>query len=687
MQTTITNLTRKKDYIGKSNSVITSKKVNILMVDDRPENLLALEAVLTSPHYHLVSASSGEEALKCLLQKDFAVILLDVQMPGLNGFETAKLIKKREKSKNIPIIFITAISQDMEHVLQGYSVGAIDYIFKPFYPETLQRKIEQFVKIHQNHEQIRMQSEAKRSVELEEVHNKLDITTLDLRKTEALSRVIGETLRDTIVTCDERGYILSVNPAVTEMFGYQTEELLGQSITDLLLSIKQDGGESTAFTTASFVKQTTKKVMECTALRKDGSHFFADIQIGEAIIEGDCIFVCSIHDITERKQMEEVRNQRFNELEKLVEERTLDLLLANEKLQKEIEERKKIADDLYLSQDRFRKIFESSPCLIAIRSLQDGRYIDVNASWLHYTGYRYDEVKQQTSDLLNFVQSCDGDDNDFDTLAFSKPIRNMKISYQTKMGEVRRGLLSTEMIEIQDETCVLIVLIDITERDLLEKEVSRLDRLNLVGEMAAGIAHEIRNPMTTVRGFLQIGRIDSKQLSPEHIDLMLEELDRANGIIKEFLNLAKNKTNHKTKQSLNSIIEALFPLIHAEALLAGKRVLLDLEDCAELYLDEKEIRQLLLNLSLNGLEAMTSGGQLTIKTYSEGQEVVMEIQDQGTGITAELLDKIGTPFFTTKDNGTGLGLAVCYSIAERHHAVIKVQTNDQGTIFSIHFKA
>lgn len=687
MQTTITNLTRKKSYTEKSNSVITSEKVNILMVDDRPENLLALEAVLTSPHYHLVSASSGEEALKCLLKKDFAVILLDVQMSGLNGFETAKLIKKREKSKNIPIIFITAISQDMEHVLQGYSVGAIDYIFKPFYPETLQRKIEQFVKIHQNHEQIRMQSEAKRSVELEEVHNKLDITTLDLRKTEALSRVIGETLRDTIVTCDESGYILSVNPAVTEMFGYQAEELLGQSVTTILPSIKQDGGESVAFTITSFVKQATKQVMECTALRKDGSYFFADIQIGEAIIEGDCIFVCSIHDITERKQMEEVRNQRFNQLEKLVEERTLDLLLANEKLQKEIEERKKIADDLYLSQDRFRKIFESSPCLIAIRSLQDGRYIDVNASWLHYTGYHYDEVKQQTSDLLNFVQSCDGDDTDFDTLAFSTPIRNMKISYQTKTGEVRRGLLSTEMIEIQGETCVLIVLIDITERDLLEKEVSRLDRLNLVGEMAAGIAHEIRNPMTTVRGFLQIGKIDSRQLSSEHIDLMLEELDRANGIIKEFLNLAKNKTNHKTKQSLNSIIEALFPLIQAEALLAGKRVLLDLEDCEELYLDEKEIRQLVLNLSLNGLEAMTAGGQLTIKIYTEGQEVIMEIRDQGTGITPELLDKIGTPFFTTKDNGTGLGLAVCYSIAERHHAVIKVQTNDQGTSFSIHFKA
>ena len=109
-----------KGSIVKLSSTPT-QKVNILMVDDHPENLLALEAVLTSPNYNLISAYSGKEALKCMLQHDFAVILLDVQMPGLNGFDTAKLIKAREKTKNIPIIFITAISQDMEHVHQGYS--------------------------------------------------------------------------------------------------------------------------------------------------------------------------------------------------------------------------------------------------------------------------------------------------------------------------------------------------------------------------------------------------------------------------------------------------------------------------------------------------------------------------------------------------------------------------------------
>jgi PAS domain S-box-containing protein len=281
--------------------------------------------------------------------------------------------------------------------------------------------------------------------------------------------------------------------------------LLGQSIVKLLPSVQQDEEDSSSLTITPSVKPVVGKVMEVVALRQDTSYFPADIQIGEATIEDDHIFVCSIRDVTERKQMEEVRNKQFNDLEKIVEERTVELVLANEQLQKEIEERKRIADDLYVSQERFRKIFESSPCLIAIRSLRDGRYIDVNTSWLNYTGYHYEEVKNETADLLQLVQNFDGKNTYIGSLELGTPIRNMKISYRTKSADVRQGLLSTEMIEIQDETCILIVLTDITERELLEKEMSRLDRLNLIGEMAAGIAHEIRNPMTTVCGFFANG--------------------------------------------------------------------------------------------------------------------------------------------------------------------------------------
>ncbi|MBM7607790.1 diguanylate cyclase (GGDEF)-like protein [Lysinibacillus composti] len=135
-------------------------KVNILLVDDRPENLLALEAIIEREEYHLIKAQSGEEALKHLLKYDFAVILLDVQMPGMDGFSTAKIIKAREKTKNIPILFITANNMDSEHIFMGYSVGAIDYILKPFDPMILKSKVERFVEMYRLRQQLQAQTNA-----------------------------------------------------------------------------------------------------------------------------------------------------------------------------------------------------------------------------------------------------------------------------------------------------------------------------------------------------------------------------------------------------------------------------------------------------------------------------------------------------------------------------------------------
>jgi two-component system, sporulation sensor kinase E len=680
MKTVTEKLMHPKSSIEKINSTFSNKKVNILMVDDHPENLLALEAVLNSPNYHLVSANSGKEALKCMLKQDFAVILLDVQMPGLNGFETAKLIKAREKTRNIPIIFITAISQDIEHVQQGYSVGAIDYIFKPFHPETLKQKIEQFVKIHQNHEKNIIQTDREYSVELNEVNRKLDRTKLNLRRTEALAKVIGETIIDTIVTFDEQGTILSVNPAAKSMFGYKVDDLIGKHVVMLFQNVKGNNVNDSSFSFFSSIKQAVGRIIEAVALRKDGSYFYADIQIGETKIESHQIFVCTIRDVTERMQIEEVKKQKVNNLEHIVEKRTLELLKANEELQKEIKERKKISDHLFISQERFRKIFESSPCLMAIFSLENQTFIDVNTSWVNFSGYSYEELVNQRIDLQHFVDESEGNQIDLE-----QAIRNKKISYRTKSGEIRAGFLSTERIDIHSEPCTLIALTDITDRVHLEKEMYRLDRLNIIGEMAAGIAHEIRNPMTTVHGFLQLSKTNIDSLSIEIVDLMLEELNRANSIITEFLNLAKNKISVKKKQNLNTIIKALSPLIQAEALRSSKQMKLDLSICPDVFIDQKEIRQLILNIALNGLDAMSSGGKLTIKTFAEEQAVILEIKDQGEGMTPEVLEKIGTPFFTTKEKGTGLGLAICYSVAERHQADINIDTSNEGTIFSIRF--
>src|ERR687887_2031492 len=121
---------------------------NVLLVDDRPENLLALEGILEPLGQTLLFASSGEDALRQLLHHDVAVILLDVQMPELDGFETAALIKQRERTRTIPIIFLTAISKEEQQVFRGYSAGAVDYLFKPFNPEVLRSKVAVFIELH-----------------------------------------------------------------------------------------------------------------------------------------------------------------------------------------------------------------------------------------------------------------------------------------------------------------------------------------------------------------------------------------------------------------------------------------------------------------------------------------------------------------------------------------------------------
>lgn len=227
---------------------------------------------------------------------------------------------------------------------------------------------------------------------------------------------------------------------------------------------------------------------------------------------------------------------------------------------------------------------------------------------------------------------------------------------------------------------------NITEKKKYEKELKRLSSLDLIGQMAAGISHEIRNPMTTVRGFLQLLKLEGEYSQHHHyFDLMIEELDRANAIITEFLSMGNTKTSDLEMLDLNIIIHDMIPLMKIDAASQSKMIAVDTGDIPKLLLNRNEIRQLLMNLYRNGFEAMSEGQVLTVKTYKEGDDVVLAVQDQGKGISPEVMEKLGTPFFTTKDNGTGLGLGVCYAIAARHNAKIDIKTGDKGTTFLIRF--
>ncbi|MGJ9384919.1 ATP-binding protein [Salipaludibacillus sp. CF4.18] len=227
---------------------------------------------------------------------------------------------------------------------------------------------------------------------------------------------------------------------------------------------------------------------------------------------------------------------------------------------------------------------------------------------------------------------------------------------------------------------------DITDRKESEKLKTHYEKLNVIGEMAAGVAHEVRNPMTSVKGFLQL-LAENEELEKQKpiFDLMINEVNRVNDIITEFLDIAKDRSENLENSSLNDLIKAALPLLETRALKEGKLVELQLSTIADLHIDKNQIRQLLLNLINNSLDAMNSGKKVRIMTYEANGKVVLSIRDEGNGIPSDIIDTIATPFITTKDKGTGLGIPICFSIAKRNNAKIDYTSSPQGTTFNIRF--
>ncbi|MHB8077288.1 ATP-binding protein [Desulfosporosinus fructosivorans] len=272
---------------------------------------------------------------------------------------------------------------------------------------------------------------------------------------------------------------------------------------------------------------------------------------------------------------------------------------------------------------------------------------------------------------------------------------NLQGMIDDRTEELRHEVKKIEFIELEAQRLNLQEIIDdrseelkheVEKRERIELEVAKLERLNIIGQLAAGLAHEVRNPMTTIRGFLQMLQNKTDLLTyKSYFDLMIEELDRTNTIITDFLSLVKNKPTKLKRQCLNKLLDNIFPLLLADAYTQGKKSIFEPRDIAELDIDTNEITQLVLNLARNGLDAMHPDGCLTIKTFMDGQNIVLSVRDEGTGINPEHLSKLGTPFFTTKESGTGLGLPMCYSIANRHRAQIDVKTGSDGTTFLVRF--
>jgi PAS domain S-box-containing protein len=335
---------------------------------------------------------------------------------------------------------------------------------------------------------------------------------------------------------------------------------------------------------------------------------------------------------------------------------------------------------------RFEQMFKQNPVSMSIIREADGRFIDVNPAWERLFGFTREEAIGRTAGDLQLVrQQAAGIETFWSTLT-TEGAAQQEINLWCKDGQSRCIMCSANLTLINEEKHIMGAMFDVTDLRRLEHEMAHFDRLNIVGEMAAGIGHEVRNPMTTVRGYLQLFRGKGEFLKYQaDFDAMIEELDRANTIITEYLSLAKDKRMDIKPGNINDVLSLLFPLLQADAFRSGHFIQLETKVVPDIAFDSNEVRQLLLNLVRNGLEAMPDGGTVTIMTCREEDTVILAVQDTGQGIPEHVQQRIGTPFMTTKENGTGLGLAVCYRIVQRHGAKLEFKTGPDGTTFYVKF--
>ncbi|RKN80482.1 PAS domain S-box protein [Paenibacillus ginsengarvi] len=245
-------------------------------------------------------------------------------------------------------------------------------------------------------------------------------------------------------------------------------------------------------------------------------------------------------------------------------------------------------------------------------------------------------------------------------------------------------LSSIRIHHYMGKTVVLTVLRDLTDRKRAEDILVRSEKLSILGQLAASLAHEIRNPLTSLKGFTQLLKSKAKE-DVFYYDTMLTELERINLIVGDFMTLAKPQLAQFEYGSINRMLEHVVSVLNHQAVMMNVSIVSKVnKKLPDVYCDENQLKQVFINLIKNAIEAMPSGGNVVITAEQNGEHVSIKIKDQGEGISDSIVEKLGEPFLTTKSNGTGLGLMISYRIMEQHGGSLTIRSElHKGTTIEL----
>ncbi len=758
-----------------------SQLPNILIVDDRTENLFLVEYALRSIDAHLIKALSGAEAIEKIAGLDLALAIIDVQMPGMNGYELVTMMNEDREGDKVPVIFLTANNSNSLDVIKGYSVGAVDYLIKPFPNFILVSKVNTFLEIYNQKKTIRDDA-----ILLKKSAEELSELNLVLKINEEKYRNYIQRAPYGIFVADENGHYLEVNDTACRLSGYSEEQLLQMSIPDILPEESLKSGLDhfkTLVTTGSskgdilfkrsdgtkwwwnleavklsdtrflgFAEEITARKLAENALRKSEADLRQSQHIARlcsweleansnTLVWSDEVY--EIFDIPRdgtpvtSEALENIIHpddlERFTEvitgdippgnlpaLEYRIIHRdgTIHYLLAEGQMTvdkdsrptkgfgtvQDITEFKLAEQAIKLSEEKYKTMLNASPDGILIIDMK-GIITEVSGIALELFGAenREDLLKKR---ILKFIPPSEK----FTIRTILEKTINeglaqdIEIKIRKKNRATFAGEASITLIQGSDgePLSFMVIVRDISFRKKVETKQIHADRMANLGEMASGIAHEINQPLNIISMVMDKILFEIEKSDKIDIPFLLQKSER----IFENITRMRNIIDHIRAFSRShedyvlSSFDANVSIQNATSMMIEQLKHLGIE--LYLHLDNKipsiigdtyKFEQVIINLLTNAKDAVlekknrtgiAQGMQIEITSFLENQCLIVEVSDNGIGISQEDIHNIMLPFYTTKEEGkgTGLGLSICYQIIKEMDGTIDI-LNDEKTIIRL----
>ena len=654
--------------------------MRILIVDDTPDSLYMLESLLRGYNYDVDTATNGIEALEKLSQNRFDMIISDILMPQMDGFQLCREVKKDTRLKDTAFVFYTATYTDPKDRDFALSLGAERFIVKPVEPDKFIEMLQEIIKSHEaktlrapktpiEDEEIYLKEYNERLIKkMEDKMLQMEQANKTLSELEEKYRSLIDNANDAIVVFTESGYIRFVNPKFCQMTGYPPEEIEKLHFSKIIHP--DDLDICMEYFKKRMRREKSPRNYEIRLLTKTGKIIYMDNNVSPIITNGNVVGVQAImRDVTKRKQREEEINFK-------------SLLLDN-------------ATDSIFVHDLKGKILYVNKAAYKTRGYSKKELLNMSLQKLDTPEYAK-LMKDRMENLIKTGEST------FESAHLRKDKSIMPVEVHARLTE------------IGGKKVVISIARDITlqkkaekDRKKLQTQLLQAQKMEAIGVLAGGVAHDFNNLLTVIQGYSDFLIQKLKQDDP--IYQILKEIRqasvRAADLTHQLLLFSRREPMARVPINLNTILESMAKMITR---LIGENIIINISLDPNLWAvsgDTGTLEQVIMNIAVNARDAMPEGGSITFKTENitldetycnvipdarPGRFICLSIEDTGIGINNETIMHIFDPFFSTKEvgKGTGLGLSVAYGIIKQHEGWINVYSeHGQGTIFKIYLPA